>query len=82
MTKGQILKHNFTKGSLRLYDTNGKQTYYENSTGFWWKQEYDTNSKRTYHEDSSGYWYKCKYDSNDKVIYFENSEGFVRHSIW
>jgi len=82
MTKGQRLNHDFTKDSLKLYDTNGKLIYYESSTGYWFKQEYDSNSNQTYCEDSSGYWYKREYDTNGNETYFENSEGFVRHSIW
>ena len=54
MTKGQILKHDFTKGDLRLYDVNSKETYCEYSTGSWSKREYDTNGNEIYFEDSSG----------------------------
>jgi hypothetical protein len=44
MTVGQLLKHDFkSKGSLFLYDSNGNIIYYEDSYGFWFKQEYDVN---------------------------------------
>jgi len=81
MTKGQILKHNFTKGDLTLYDANGKQTYYEDSDGYWGKREYDTNGNETYSENSRGFWIKREYDTNGNEIYFEDSEGLIRHSI-
>jgi hypothetical protein len=36
MTIAQILKHDFkSKGSLYLYDTNGKEIYCDNSNGYW-----------------------------------------------
>jgi len=82
MTKGQILKHDFTKGNLELYDVNGKLIYYESSTGYWFKQEYDTNGNVIYFETSNGYWWKYEYDTNGNEIYFEDSEGLIRHSIW
>ena len=81
MTKGQILKHDFTKGSLTLYDSNGKVTYCEDSTGSWIKREYDSNSNVTYFVNSDGYWRKYEFDTNGNEIYYENSQGFVRHSI-
>jgi len=67
MTKGQILNHDVTKGSLRLYDVNGNMTYFENSSGSWIKREYDTNGNVTYYEDSTGFWVKHEYDTNSNV---------------
>jgi hypothetical protein len=56
MTIAQLLKHDFkSKGSLYLYDSNGNLIYYENSYGYWFKQEYDVNGKVIYYEDSNGY---------------------------
>ena len=60
-----------------IKDNNGKGTYYEDSTGFWFKQKFDSNSKRTYYETSTGYWIKREYDKNGKEIYYENSEGVI-----
>ena len=37
-----------------IKDANGNQTYYENSNGFWCKQEYDANGNETYCEDRDG----------------------------
>ena len=53
-TIAQLLKHDFDKGSLYLYDTNGNEIYYENSKGHWVKREYDVNGNRIYYEDSNG----------------------------
>jgi hypothetical protein len=75
-TVAQLLKHNFDKGSLYLYDSNGKLIYYEDSTGYWSKYDYDTNGNRIYYEKSNGYWYKQEYDSNGNEIYFESSNGY------
>ena len=75
-TVAQLLNHDFEKGSLYLYDSNGNQIYYENSYGYWSKHEYDTNNNEIYYETSHGLWYKNEYDTNGKLIYFENSTGY------
>jgi hypothetical protein len=59
-----------------IKDKNGKEIYYENSTGEWSKKEYDANDKEIYFENSNGYWCKCEYDAYGKLIYFEKSDGF------
>jgi hypothetical protein len=41
---------------IEIKDANGKETYYEDSEGFWRKYEYDYNGKETYFENSNGYW--------------------------
>ena len=74
MTVAKLLKHDFAKGSLNLFDSNCKETYFETSTGHWSKREFDSNSNNTYFETSKGYWYKREYDSNGSETYFEDSE--------
>ena len=32
-TVAKLLKHDFAKGSLNLFDSNGSETYFENSNG-------------------------------------------------
>lgn len=76
-TVAQLLKHDFKKGSLHLYDSNGKEIYREDSIGFWFKREYDSNDNEIYHETSKGYWSKYEYDSNGNEIYFEDSNGNI-----
>jgi hypothetical protein len=76
MTIAEQLNHDFNKGPLRLYDSNGNIIYYEASDGYWDKQEYDSNGNIIYYEASDGYWYKQEYDSNGNIIYYENSDGF------
>ena len=76
-TIAQLLKHDFEKGSLCLYDFNGNEIYFEHSSGLWSKREYDTDGNRTYFENSSGYWYKYEYDTNGNRIYFEDSNGHI-----
>jgi hypothetical protein len=75
-TIAQLLKHDFKKGSLSLYDSNGKEIYYEYSDGYWEKKEYDSNGNKIYFETSKGYWSKTEYDSNGKEIYYENSNEY------
>ena len=53
-TIAEQLKHDFKKGSLYLYDSNGKEIYYEHSNGYWYKKEYDSNGKEIYFENSDG----------------------------
>ena len=42
------------KGNQRVYDINGNEIYYENSTGYWFKREYDVQGNRIYFEDITG----------------------------
>ena len=77
-TIAQLLKHDFKKGSLSLYDSNGKEIYYEYSDGYWEKKEYDSNGNKIYFETSKGYWSKTEYDSNGKEIYYWNSDGIIQ----
>jgi len=37
-----------------IKDKNGKQTYYENSKGYWRKYEYDKEGNEIYYENSDG----------------------------
>ena len=75
-TIAQLLKHDFSKGSLSLYDSNENQIYYEDSDGYWDKQEYDSNNNVIYLENFSGFWYKREFDSNGNCIYYEKSDGY------
>ena len=59
-----------------VFDSNGKEIYYENSDGFWEKTEYDDNGNEIYFENSDGYWDKRDYDDKGNEIYFENSNGY------
>ena len=61
-----------------IKDNNGKETYSEDSTGFWIKREFDSNGKQTYLEDSNGYWSKREYDKNGKETYHEDSYGLIK----
>ncbi len=54
MTIAQQLNYDFSKGSFKLYDSNGKEIYYETSNGHWAKYEYDSTGKVIYFEDSEG----------------------------
>jgi hypothetical protein len=77
-TIAELLNHDFKQGSLYLYDSNGKEIYYENSNGYWHKLEYDSNGNQIYYEDSNGFWFKSEYDSNGNQIYFEESNGYIK----
>jgi hypothetical protein len=61
---------------FEIKDSNGKEIYWENSDGHWYKREYDSNGKEIYFENSYGYWIKREWDSKGQVIYFENSNGY------
>jgi hypothetical protein len=73
-TVAQLLKHNFKKGSLSLYDLNGNEIYQEDSDGIWCKWEYDSNGNQIYREYSDGE--KSEYDSNGNQIYYEDVKGY------
>jgi len=76
MSVAKLLKHDFTKGDLKLYNSNCKETYFENSNGSWVKREYDSNGNETYFENSIGFWHKSEYDANSNVIYSEYFAGY------
>ena len=67
--------HQVTIAKNRIYDTNGNQTYAEDSDGSWTKKEYDDNGNNIYHEGRSGYWVKREFDSNNNLIYWEDNNG-------
>ena len=77
MTVAQLLKHDFSKGSLHLYDAGGNQIYAEWSDGTWVKYDYDANGNEIYVETSKGYWSKHEYDANGNLIYVETSKGNI-----
>ena len=74
----KVFNQPVTIKSNRVYDTNGKEIYYEDSYGLWVKKEYDTNNNKIYQEDSNGYWTKREYDTNNNEIYFEKSNGEIK----
>ena len=76
MTIAQLLKHDFSKDNLYLYDSNGNLIYCEYSYGFWYKREYDSKGNLIYYEYSNGNWIKYDYDSNGNTIYRECSDGY------
>jgi hypothetical protein len=61
-----------------IKDKDGNIIYYEDSDGYWIKNEYDVNGKEIYSEDSDGLWSKNEYDAHGKEIYFEDSNGRIR----
>lgn len=77
MTVAQVLKHDFkSKGSLFLYDCNGNIIYYEDSDGYWVKQEFDDNNNIIYYEASDGYIIdnRPKSSCNGKVVEIEGKK--------
>ena len=78
MTVAQVLKHDFkSKGTLSLYNANGKLIYCEYSKGYCEKYDYDVNGNVIYFENSNKYWWKQEYDANNNRIYFEDSTGYI-----
>ena len=61
---------------ISLKDSNGNETYHEDSNGIWYKKEFDPNGNETYYKDSDGYWFKKEYDLKGNRTYYENSNGF------
>jgi len=53
-TIAQQIKWDFkTNGYLEIKDNNGKEIYYERSSGYWVKWEYDSQGNQIYCENSS-----------------------------
>ena len=63
---------------IKIKDSDGNMTYYEESYGHWYKSKYDSHGNETYCKHSTGYWHKREYDSNGKETYFEDSDGDKR----
>ena len=61
---------------IAIEDKNGNETYYEDSSGFWYRCEFDKNGKDTYCENSDGNWYRYEYNENGKATYYEDSDGY------
>ena len=61
---------------FEINDLNHNQLYFEDSNGYWSKQEYDSNNNLIYCEDSKGYWSKREFNSYGNEIYWENSNGY------
>ena len=72
MTKAQKL--NITEFPYTEYDSYGNQTYYEEESGYWFKNTFDDNQNEIYFENSDGYLNKFLYDELDRCNYFQNSK--------
>ena len=60
-----------------IKDKNGKEIYYESSTGIWEKREYNAQGNVIYFETSTGIWEKREYNARGNAIYLENSDGYI-----
>ncbi len=69
---------NIKKFPFRIKDKNGNITYYEDSYGYWYREELCENGYILYSKDSDGDWYRYEWDKNGNVIYFANSDGEIR----
>jgi hypothetical protein len=54
MTVAKLLKWDFSKGYLNLYDKSGNRVYLELDCGAWCRYEYDEDGNETYYENSFG----------------------------
>ena len=63
---------------IEIKNTNGYQTYYEDSDGYWRRYERDDNGDETYYENSDSYWRRYERDVKGRPTYYENSNGFWR----
>lgn len=57
------------------YDKNGNTVFYENSNGFWIKDEFDESGKVTLRKTSALSYIKYSYDNYGNLIYMEDSNG-------
>ena len=60
---------------IQIKDANGKETYYENRSGYWCRFEYDAKGNKTFYENSTGFWSKAEYDAKGNKTFYENSTG-------
>jgi hypothetical protein len=45
---------NVTDFPFVIKDKNNNEIYFENSNGYWWKQEFDENNNQIYYENLNG----------------------------
>ena len=82
-TRGYYIYSENSNGWSKLeYDSQGNQTYWENSDGNWVKREYDSQGNQIYFENSNGFWAKWEYDSQGNEIYYEDSNGHWGKSVY
>jgi hypothetical protein len=74
-TIAQELK--ITDFPFEIKNKNNNKIYWEDSTGYWCKQEFDGNNNQIYCETSNGYWCKREFNKNNNLIYCEDSSGYI-----
>ena len=75
MTIAQQLK--IKKFPFIIKDDQGNLVYFENSNGYWSKEEYDDQGNRVYFEKSDGFWEKKEFDGQGNRVYWEDSYGNI-----
>lgn len=60
---------------IEIKDANDNVTYYEDSSGRWYRRDYDANGNITYHENYEGSWQKWERDADGYETYYETSDG-------
>jgi YD repeat-containing protein len=63
---------------IEIINENGNLTYYEDSSGFWYRREYDDNGQLTYYENSNGFWCRSECNEQGEETYHEDSSGYWR----
>jgi len=71
---------NIKKFPFEIKDSDGNRIYFENSDGWWSKQEW-AGGKEIYFENSNGFWVKREWDGGEE-IYREYSNGFWVKREW
>ena len=62
---------------FKIKNSNGNCIYFEDSDGFWYKNEYDSNGNRIYFENSDGLIEdnRPKATCNGKIVVFFEIDG-------
>ena len=63
---------------IEITNEKGNRTYYEDSSGFWYRREYDDNGQLTYYENSNGFWCRSECNEQGEETYHEDSSGYWR----
>ena len=59
-----------------IHNEDGKELYYEDSEGYWFKREYDSENRLTYYQDSCGSWQKKERNPSGQISCYEDSSGY------
>jgi hypothetical protein len=77
-TIAQFLGLTITSGKpFVIKNDKGKEIYFEETTGFWWREEFDERGNVVYFENFYGDWKKHEYNEQGTHVLVESNYGII-----